>query len=501
MAISLDRYVDITSGVGAASSVATRELIGRFFTANTLLPTNSYREFTSSEQVGEYFGFSSDEYNRAVFYFAWVSKNITAPQKISFARYNAADTAPQIFGAPGTQSIGLWTPITTGAFSLTIAAHTEAFTGLDFSGAANLAAVAAIIQTAVRASDAAAQWASAVVTFDATRSCFNFTGGAVGEAAISVTAGGGGNDIAQLLGWINPESTIISDGAEGKSVAETLTFSTDQSDNFGSFTFMPTLSEDDIVAAATWNNARNVEFMYSVRCTSSNAEDLSNALEDIGGVCLTLAPISTEFPEQVPMMILAATDYTALNSTQNYMFQIFNLTASVSTDANADLYDGYNVNYYGQTQSAGQVVEFYQRGVMMGLPVDPADQNTYANEIWLKDTAESAILTLLLALSKVSANSKGRSQILAVLQSVINQAILNGTISVGKPLTPTQKLYIAEQTGDAKAWYQVQNQGYWVDVRIVPYTEDSVTKYKAVYTLIYSKDDIIRKVEGRDILI
>jgi hypothetical protein len=110
-------------------------------------------------------------------------------------------------------------------------------------------------------------------------------------------------------------------------------------------------------------------------------------------------------------------------------------------------------------------------------------------------------MTILLALGKLPANARGRAQLLAILQSVVNLALVNGTISVGKPLTDAQKLFIAEQTGDAKAWYQVQNQGYWLDVRIVPYSEDGTTKYKAVYTLIYSKDDVIRLVEGRDILI
>lgn len=501
MAIPLSRYVDITSGVGAATSVANRELIGRIFTSNQLLPSDSQREFDSADAVGEYFGFSSEEYNRAVFYFSWISKNITRAEKISFARFTPADTAPQIFGAKGPQSIASWTPITTGAFSLTIGGVTESITGLNFSTAANLAAVAGIIQTAVRAADAAPQWANATVTYDAVRSSFNFTGGATGTATISVGAGAGGNDIANLLGWLDPVNTILSPGTEGKTPTETLSLSASENDNFGSFCFIPTLTNNEIVALATWNVAQNIRFIYSVRTLPENAAALSALLDNIGGVTITLAPISTEYPEQVPMMILAATDYTALNSTQNYMFQIFNLTPSVDTTAGADLYDGLRVNYYGQTQRSGNLIEFYQRGFMMGLPVDPAYQNVYANEIWLKDAAEASIMTLLLALSKVSANARGRSQLLAVLQSVINQALLNGTISVGKPLTNAQKLFIAEQTGDAKAWYQVQNQGYWFDVRIVPITENNTTQYKAVYTLIYSKDDVIRKVEGRDILI
>jgi hypothetical protein len=501
MSISLKRYIDITSGVGAAATVSTRNLIARLFTTNALVPTGDVLEFNDAAEVGEYFGTSSAEYLRALFYFTWVSKNITKPQRIAFARWSDANTAPLIYGAKGAQAIATWNAISSGSFTIQMGAFSTTLTALDFSAAANLAAVAAIIQTAVRAYTAGgALYTSATVAYDATRSSFNLVGGATGPATISVTAGAGGSDIAGQLGWLSALA-IFSDGSTIQTITEVLESSTTLSSNFGSFAFIPTTTNTQIVEAATWNLARNNEFMYSVRTTVDNADEIAPLLEDIGGVTVTLAPISTEYPEQIPMMILAATDYTAINSTQNYMFQIFGVTPSVTTDAAANVYDGLRVNYYGQTQTAGQQIEFYQRGEMMGLPVDPRDQNTYANEMWLKDASTAAILTLLLALAKISANAKGRAQVLAILQSVINLAILNGTISVGKPLTETQKLYIAEQTGNPKAWYQVQNQGYWVDAQIVPYVEELVTKYKIVYTLIYSKDDIIRKVEGRDILI
>ncbi|OYW78788.1 MAG: hypothetical protein B7Z19_06545, partial [Polynucleobacter sp. 32-46-5] len=86
---------------------------------------------------------------------------------------------------------------------------------------------------------------------------------------------------------------------------------------------------------------------------------------------------------------------------------------------------------------------------------------------------------------------------------VIDQALVNGVISVGKPLTSAQQIYITNATGDDTAWRQVQSEGYWIDVEIVAYVDTitGTTKYKAVYVLIYSKDDVIRKVEGTDVLI
>jgi hypothetical protein len=138
---------------------------------------------------------------------------------------------------------------------------------------------------------------------------------------------------------------------------------------------------------------------------------------------------------------------------------------------------------------------------MFGLANEPSDQNIYVNEIWFKSACTAQLMTLLLALSQVPANSTGRAQILATLQGVIDQALFNGTISVGKPLSSAQKLYITNATGDSSAWQQVQSIGYWVDCVMQSFVQDGKTQWKAVYTLIYSKDDVIRKIEGADVLI
>jgi hypothetical protein len=199
-----------------------------------------------------------------------------------------------------------------------------------------------------------------------------------------------------------------------------------------------------------------------------------------------------------PMMIEAATDYLSPNSVQNYMFQTFTgLTPSVTDDSDANAYDLLDINYYGQTQSAGVQIAFYQTGVMMGTPTSPLSMTTYVNEIWLKDAATAAVMTLLLASTQVPANLQGQSMILVTLQSVINQALNNGTISVNKTLTTSQQMYVTSVTNDPDAWHQVQDIGYWVNCVIVVVG----IEYQAKYTLVYSKDDVINFVSGTHVLI
>lgn len=500
MAISIRKYIDIVSGVGAGSVVRRRDLIGRLFSTNPLIPTKSLIEFDDLESVLAYFGSTSEEYARAAFYFGWVSKSITRAKKIGFARWADVAVPAQIYGDTDAKTLATFTAIADGSFNLTVGVQVATIVGLNLTGAASLAAVAALIEDAIQL-EVGDQFTTATVVYNATRGSFDFTSGVTGAAAISVAAAGVGTDLLGPLGWTGL-GAILSDGAAAETITTALTESADASNNFGSFLFMPTLTIEEVEEAAIWNSAQNVLYQFMAPVLEANASAYYTALAGYAGIAVTLSEVADEYPEMIPMIILAATNYSARNSVQNYMFQIFNVTPGVTTTTKSNDLDALRVNYYGRTQTAGQFLDFYQRGVLMGLPVNPVDMNVYANEQWLKDAAGAAIMELLLALAKVSANAKGRIQLLSQIQAIIDEALFNGTISVGKTLSNTQKLYISEITGDDDAWRQVQTIGYWIDCVMESYvTIDDRTEWKAVYTLVYSKDDVVRKVEGSHVLI
>lgn len=502
-AISFTRYVDIVSGVGANALVKQRQLIGRLFTANTILPPQSFIEFELADDVAAYFGSSSEEYKRAAFYFSWVSKSIKAAQKISFARWVSADVGSMIFGTKAVRALSTFTAISNGGFTLTLGGFTHTLSGINLAAAGSLAAVASSIQTAIQAYSAGGTaWTGATVAYDATNSRFTMTSGATGTDTVAVVAAVSGTDLAYPLGWLT--GAILCNGSLTETLTDTLAASAQASNNFGSFLFLDGdgFTTTQNAEIATWNATQNLMYQFMVPVTAANAAAQSAALIDYPGCALTLSPLASEYPEMIPMTVLAATDYTAVNGTQNYMFQQFGVSASVMSNADANTYDALRVNYYGQTQTAGQYLAFYQRGQLTGNGAAPTDQNVYANEQWLKDACAAQIMTLLLTLQKVSANNRGRGQLLTVLQSVPNSALTNGVVSVGKTLSTVQKIYITNATGDEKAWHQVQSLGYWLDIVIQSYVDDSgATEYKAVYTLIYAKDDTIRKVEGSHVLI
>ena len=499
MTIPFTKYIDVVSGVGGANQVSQRELIGRLFTTNPLLPTKSFAEFDDEDPVGEYFGFSSEEYKRALFYFGFIAKDTVRPKKISFARWADADTAPLIFSESDDYLVATFTGINDGAFALTLGGDTEVITGLDFTTDVSLADVAATIETGIQAANVAAVWTSATVTYNTTDKRFDFVGGDTGNFAVVVAEAGAGTEIAELIGWLNA-GTILSDGVVEETVTTALTESASASNNFGSFLFMPTLSIDEMVDAATWNKAQNVRFQFYDSVLEVDAQDAYDALKDLGGTGMHIHSASAvdEYPEMMPMMIMAATDYTRENANKNYMYHQFAISATVDDGVVSNTLDALRINYYGETQQAGRVLSFYQRGVLMGLATDPLDMNTYANEQWFKDANSVTLMNLLLALNALPANDDGRVTVLGALQDNIELAIRNGTILLAKALNTTQKAYVLSVTGDENAWRQIESQGYWIDATV---QEPTPNEFKIVYLLLYAKGDAIRKIEGTQTLI
>lgn len=496
MTIPFSRYVRITSGVAASVGVATRDLIGRIFSTSALLSPDAVLEFTDAGTVGEYFGTASDEYARALSYFAYQSPSFGIPKRLSFARYSPSGNGAQVYGAQPAPLATL-NLATAGAFDLVFNGDVFPVSGVDLSGAASNTAAAALVQTAIRAV-AGSNTAAATVTYDAVNQRFVFSTNFVADVVMSVdVSGSGNNDLATALGWVGADAILIA-GTLAQTPSDAFLRAENLTNSFGAFTFATSLTTAQHAELAALNAGRNVQYLYLAPVSAANAETVSAALIGFAGTGLTLSPIAGQFPEFLPAAIAAATDYAQRDATQNYMFkQQGGLTPSVTSGADADTYDALRVNYYGRTQTAGQFLDFYQRGLLCGSAGAPVDMNVYVNEMWLKDHVGAAIMSLLLSTGRVPANASGRGQILAVVQDSIDLALFNGTISVARTLTAAQKGFITSRTGDPLAWNQVQTAGYWVDAQIVPYTgPGGTTEYKAVYTLIYAKDDAIRAVEG-----
>ena len=185
-------------------------------------------------------------------------------------------------------------------------------------------------------------------------------------------------------------------------------------DNFGSFCFMEALTPDEAREVAEWNAAKNFKYLYSLPVKVSNCKQILETVRDMSGTCYTLDKFDA-FAEFMPMALFAATKYDRVNATKVFMYQQFDgERASVTTSQDADKYDAFDidgqgtrfpVNYYGATQQAGSLINFYQDG----YNADGLDTACYCNEIWLKDAISVELLNTFIALEKIPANNVGEA--------------------------------------------------------------------------------------------
>ena len=504
--INQKRYVKIVSGVGAGATVAERQLIMRAITQNSALPPGIIAEFSDPDVVGAYFGTQSEEYKRAQAYLGFVSKSIQSPTTISFARWVSTAIPPMIVGDSLPKTISQFAASNAGTLRFQVGNNVVNVPAIDTSASADLVAVAAAVQLQVRKSTDP-QLVTATVAYNSNTSQFTLTGSVAGSGSIVCVANGDPQDMSTALGLSTANAVNVS-GQAADSPDQAVSKSADISNNCGSFVLCTPavpLTNDQIVAIAQWNDSQNNMYIYSFATLPANAAALYALIKGYSGTAMNISPSSqNDWIEQSPCEILAATNYNQVNSTQNYMFYQFdNRQVTVSSDPIADQMDSIRANYIGVTQSAGQQLAFYQRGLLMGGSQAAVDMNTYANEMWLKSAMSSQIMALFLNSPNVPANEIGQAMLLSITQSVITKAKTNAVISAGKLLDDIQIQFINRVTGDPMAWRQVQNIGYWLNITFSSYVNANtkLKEYKATYQLIYSKDDAIRFVDGSDTLI
>ena len=482
MPISQKNYVNILSQAGGGSAVSRRDLMGRVFTDSVLLPIGDVIEFAGGpqialESIGGYFGTESNEYKFAQKYFAYRTKSGSRANKISFARLSTT-AKPATMVSAKELTLSELKSITNGSLSMTISGTAVSEDNLNFSSATSFADVATVLNTAFTGDG---------ITFEYNTALGRFVGSTTATGA-EATIDEVGGDVMLAMGF-----TILSKGADAQMAVQSIIDSANMSTNFFGIYVLDSINQGDVLAIAQWVSNQNVKYMYSITVSPETAETYSELLANYDGVCLTLGTDDT-MAGFMPVAGVAATNYDRINGTIDMMYQYFDTTPSVKNNADKLAYDALKVNYYGQTEQAGNYVSFYQNGVLLGSISKIA---IYANEAWLKDAFVADILNLRLSLDSLPANQTGVGLVMGVMTNTISQALENGVMLAGKTLNQTQKDYITNLTGDDSAWQKVQMAGYYLTAELVQDGDD----YKVSFLCVYSKGDSINYVDGTDILI
>ena len=490
MAISIEKYVSITSGEGGGSAASERELILRLLSENELIPCRTVMEFMSAEDVSSLFGASNTEAKAASAYFGYMNAKMRRPGKISFYNSSLSAASAKIIPSKTEKTVSQFNAITSGSIVLNMDGTEYTASGINLSSAADLSGVASVLQSAIRALSSALL-TGATVSFTDNR--FKLTLGGIVDT-LSVSSG----TLASYLKWDADSQPVISPGQSAVSDVDTMLKNClGISDNFGSLGFvLPQTSADGThVPLAQFCHNRNLKFMALMGANADNVSTVRDDVKDYDGVGITAIRDGGDFAWLIPAAIMAATDYSSPGAAANYMYkQLAGITPLVSEDSVYETYRGKNINFYGKTMQAGAEISFYQHGVLQG---SISDMGVYANEVWLKDAMRVALMNYQLSVNIWPANSAGEAAGRGLLMNVVSRGLDNGVVSAGKALTDNQKAYLVSATGTEDSWKSLQNDGYYLVTRIRP----GNLGHEFVYELYYGKGDSIKRVDGYHIMI
>lgn len=502
MSIPIKKYVAITTAIANTNGAAKKELILRCFTTNPLFATGTVYEFTQSSDVSAFAGSLSAEAKLASEYFSWISKTANQAQKISFMRYSDSALAPYMYSTRNLATLSDFKAITEGQLIVNLGGTSYTIGSILFSDATSYTDIASKLQERIRANtDGGALWTDATLEFDPVTSAFKLTGGETGVSEINYAEG----NVASLLGFDVANAPVLSNGIAAQTVTDVLNQTIDISTNFLTFGFLDSsFAYSNLDAIGVWTTGQNNQYRFCFDLGSTNyAEGIATASKYNGMTAhynINYGISGTNPAWLMSAILPATTNYDKINGVKNYMFQEFPQQAIAVGNNDGALYqtlDNLLINYNGQTQKSGKTIAFYQNG----FNTNGVDSAIFDNEAWLKDSIATDVLNSFLGLDFISADNYGIAIITGILEDNADKALRNHVFANGKVLTTAQKAYITQLTGNENAWLDVQNNGYKFEVELTTETQGQSTIHVAEYVLIYLKNDVIRKVEGKNILI
>lgn len=423
--------------------------------ASTLVPTSSLLPFASTDDAVDYFGSGSLPASLASNYFLGFDNSFKKPGTLYFAGY--ADVARAAF-IRGQSLEGMTLT------QLQAVAGTLTFTvdGVVETGTINLAAASSFTNAAALITTAMA-FAPAVVTWDSTQSRFVCTSGTTGNAS-TMTYGSG--SAAAGLGFT---AGVLSQGANADTPASAMDRIKAQGQNWASFmtTFEPDL--DDKTLFAVWSNSQNNRYAYiawdsDAGYTVANNASVFGTIVDVLNYEGTYVVYNTAALAAFTCGYIGAVDFQAFNGRATAAFKSQSgLPTTVDTLPDATAVLSNNASYYGlyEAPGAGNIYSILYDGRMNGSKFRWLD--TYINQVYLNAQLQLAIFVGLGQVNSAPYNSQGETLIRAWCADPILEALNNGTMRVGVPLSQAQKAQIFSQAGlDIST--QLETQGYYLQV-------------------------------------
>lgn len=437
--------VNLASSPAQAQSLSDLLVLG---SSNVIDTQERMRSYSSAASVAADFGSTAPEYLAAL---AWFGQS-PQPTNLYIGRWAKTATSGKLVCATisaAAQAIANWTAITAGSFDVTIDGTLKAVSGLNFSAATNLNAVASDITTGL-AGVGTCVWNASYQRFEFTSATTGLT-----SSVSFLSPTGTGTDISGMLAGLSTSSgaySVTGIAAETAIAAATLFDST-----FGQqwyALFVCGAADTDHLAIAAYIESANTKHAYGVShqeaavLVASDTTNISYQLKLLG-YRKTLSQYSSSSLYAVVSLLarILTTDYTANNTVITLMYkQEPGVAAEYVNASQLAALAGFNCNVFVEYDNNTAII---QNGVVAsGDFID-----TIFGADWLAIGIQNAYFNALYTSpTKIPQTDEGGHILATVIEAECAAGVKNGLLAPG---TWTQAGFGALNYGDflSKGYY------------------------------------------------
>ncbi len=416
--------VNLTPSGAQGQDLSTLLILG---TSTVIDNVERMRSYSRIEDVATDFGTAAQEYLAAVLWF----EQVPQPSALFIGRWvNAASTGGLRGGtlSAAQQAIAVWNAVSDGSFIFTKdAGSPTTITGIDFTGAANLNAVAQLIEDELTGVEVV--WNAAYGRFEMTSA----TTGATSAISFLTTAGSG-TDISAMLGMRSNSSgayRFLGQAAESAIAAVTLFALT-----FGQQWYalvVPSAVNADHLAIAAFLEATDTKHFYGV--TTQEAGVLSSV--DTTNIAYQLKQLAykktmVQYSSSNAYAVVSAlariltTDYNGNSTVITLMYkQEPGIVAESINVTQVNALEGFNCNVFANYDNNTAI---FQPGVTSsGIFAD-----IVLGTDWLAvDLITNLYNLLYTSTTKIPQTDAGTHLLVTTCESVLSQAVINGLLAPG----------------------------------------------------------------------
>jgi len=388
------------------------------------------REYNTIDEVAGDFGTTAPEYYAALEFF----EQRPQPSILFIGHWANTAIAGRLTGGPLSgqeQLIGNWTTITTGSFKIQVDGGTATdVTGLNFSSATNLNAVASAVQTAIRA--LGAPFANVTFTWNGQQFvCQSGTSGTASTVGF-FTAAATGTDVSAQL---KMTAALAERNAAGLPL-ETPVAGINRVDGLGwyaaTFAASRLLTDSEHLAVSAYIEAAADKHMYGITTAEATCLD-SSSTTDIGSQAQLADYMRTVIQYSITNKNAICswfgraltTNFEGSNTTITMKFKVEpGVPPEILTASQASTLADKRINAYAQYNNGAAIT---QEGVMSG--------RAYFDEVhgldWLANRIQNDLFNVLYQSGKIPQTNPGVHVLTTTCDNSLSQGVQNGLIAPG----------------------------------------------------------------------